>query len=134
MVVVTGGGCSLQGLKEVDLEMHNYMQTLELAVQHGLPVLLKNIHENLDPALDPILNKSIIKIGEQTPTSPPHALAPGPFHRGGGCEYCLLNIGFPGFHTTFKRTLFPTSAWSARIFSMCILIKQEEFDYKYTEF
>ena len=44
--------------------MHNYMQTLEIAIQHGLPVLLKNIHENLDPSLDPILNKSIIKIGE----------------------------------------------------------------------
>ena len=55
--------CKFQGLKEIDLQMHNYMQTLEIAIQHGLPVLLKNIHENLDPSLDPILNKSIIKIG-----------------------------------------------------------------------
>ena len=43
--------------------MHTYMQTLEIAIQHGMPVLLKNVHEKLDPSLDPILNKSIMKIG-----------------------------------------------------------------------
>ena len=43
--------------------MHNYMQTLEVAVQHGLPVLLKNVAETLDASLDPILNKAIMKIG-----------------------------------------------------------------------
>ena len=40
------------------------MRTLEIAVQHGLPVLLKNVHESLDPSLDPILTKAIIKVGE----------------------------------------------------------------------
>ena len=45
--------------------MHNYMQTLEVAVQHGLPVLLKNVHETLDASLDPILNKAIMKIGTE---------------------------------------------------------------------
>ena len=43
--------------------MHNYIQTLEVAVQHGLPVLLKNVAETLDASLDPILNKAIMKIG-----------------------------------------------------------------------
>ena len=37
---------------------------MELAVQHGIPVLLQNVHEKLDPSLDPVLNKSIIKIGK----------------------------------------------------------------------
>ncbi len=53
----------MQGLREIDLESANYMKTLEVAVQHGLPVLLKNVHETLDASLDPILNKAIIKIG-----------------------------------------------------------------------
>ncbi len=43
--------------------MPNYMQILETAVQHGMPVLLKNVHETLDASLDPILNKAIMKIG-----------------------------------------------------------------------
>ena len=51
------------GLREIDLQMSNFMQTLEIAIQHGLPVLLKNVQEKLDPSLDPILNKSIVKIG-----------------------------------------------------------------------
>ncbi len=54
----------MQGLKEIDLQMSNYMQILEIAVQHGLPVLLKNVHETLDAALDPILTKSVMKIGQ----------------------------------------------------------------------
>ena len=57
----------MQGLKVIDLQQHDYMRTLELAVQHGLPVLLQNVHEKLDPALDPVLNKSIVKIGIITP-------------------------------------------------------------------
>ena len=43
--------------------MHDYMRTLETAIQFGLPVLLQNVHEKLDPSLDPILNKSIVRIG-----------------------------------------------------------------------
>ena len=52
-----------QGLKVIDLQQSDYMRTLESAIQFGLPVLLQNVHENLDPSLDPILNKSIIKVG-----------------------------------------------------------------------
>ncbi|XP_059156869.1 dynein axonemal heavy chain 2-like isoform X2 [Physella acuta] len=52
-----------QGLKVVDLQMHDYMRTLEGAVQFGMPVLLQNVQEKLDPSLDPILNKSLMKIG-----------------------------------------------------------------------
>ena len=52
-----------QGLKVIDLQQSDYMRTLESAIQFGLPVLLQNVHENLDPSIDPILNKSIIKVG-----------------------------------------------------------------------
>ena len=54
----------MQGLKLIDLQMHDFMRILESAIQFGLPVLLQNVHEKLDPSLDPILNKSIVRIGK----------------------------------------------------------------------
>lgn len=36
------------------------MRTLENAIQNGLPVLLQNVLEVLDPSLNPILNKSLV--------------------------------------------------------------------------
>ena len=50
-------------LKVIDLKQSDYMRTLENAIQFGAPVLLQGILEVIDPALDPILNKSIIKKG-----------------------------------------------------------------------
>lgn len=50
-------------LKVIDLQQPDYMRVLEISVQHGLPVLLQNVQEKLDPSLDPILNKAIVKIG-----------------------------------------------------------------------
>ena len=47
----------------IDLQQNDYMRVLESAIQFGLPVLLQNVQEVLDPSLDPILNKSIIKVG-----------------------------------------------------------------------
>ncbi|CAG5134524.1 unnamed protein product, partial [Candidula unifasciata] len=52
-----------QGLKIIDLQQADYMRTLESAIQFGLPVLLQNVQEKLDPSLDPILNKSLMKVG-----------------------------------------------------------------------
>ncbi|KAK2185461.1 hypothetical protein NP493_233g02018 [Ridgeia piscesae] len=52
-----------RGLKVIDLQQSDYMRTLESSIQFGLPVLLQNVHEQLDPSLDSILNKSIIKVG-----------------------------------------------------------------------
>ena len=40
------------------------MRTLEGAIQFGLPVVMQNVAEKLDPSLDPILNKSLMKVGE----------------------------------------------------------------------
>ena len=48
----------------VDLQQHDYIRTLEGAIQFGLPVVMQNVHEKLDPSLDPILNKSLMRVGE----------------------------------------------------------------------
>lgn len=41
------------------------MKTIEKAVQHGDAVLLQNVLEVMDPALTPILQKSLVKQGGQ---------------------------------------------------------------------
>lgn len=43
--------------------MPDYMRIVEKAVQFGKPVLLQNILEVIDPSLNPILNKAVIKQG-----------------------------------------------------------------------
>ena len=52
-----------RGLRIIDLQQSDFLRTLENAIQYGFPVLLQNVQEELDPALAPILNKSIIKQG-----------------------------------------------------------------------
>jgi len=44
--------------------MPDYMRHLEQAVQFGMPVLLQNVMEKLEASLDPVLNKSVMLIGE----------------------------------------------------------------------
>lgn len=60
---------SSRGLKVIDLQMPDYMRVLETCVQYGFPVLLQNVQERLDPSLDSVLNKAIIKIGKLTSIS-----------------------------------------------------------------
>lgn len=43
--------------------MSDYLQILEKAIQFGYPVLLQNVQEYLDPTLNPVLNKSVTRIG-----------------------------------------------------------------------
>jgi dynein heavy chain len=50
-------------LKVIDLKQTDFLRTLENAIQFGTPVLLQGIMESIDPSLDPILNKSIVKKG-----------------------------------------------------------------------
>uniref|UniRef100_A0A8C5V6J6 Dynein axonemal heavy chain 2 n=1 Tax=Microcebus murinus TaxID=30608 RepID=A0A8C5V6J6_MICMU len=52
-----------QGLKIIDLQMSDYLRVLEQAIQFGYPVLLQNVQEYLDPTLNPVLNKSVARIG-----------------------------------------------------------------------
>ncbi|KAL0267127.1 UNVERIFIED_CONTAM: hypothetical protein PYX00_009482 [Menopon gallinae] len=48
------------GLKVIDFGQANYMHTLEVAIQTGKPVLLENVLEVLDPALNPVLTKALV--------------------------------------------------------------------------
>lgn len=43
--------------------MSDYLRILEKAIQFGYPVLLQNVQEYLDPSLNPVLNKSVTRIG-----------------------------------------------------------------------
>ena len=50
-------------LKAIKLTDENYMRTVENAVQFGSPVLLENVLEELDPTLEPLLQKLTFKQG-----------------------------------------------------------------------
>lgn len=50
-----------QGLQTIKLTTHNYLKTLENCIRVGTPVLLEDVGEVLDPALDPVLQKQIYK-------------------------------------------------------------------------
>ncbi|XP_034551682.1 dynein heavy chain 2, axonemal-like [Notolabrus celidotus] len=52
-----------RGLKVIDFQMPDYLQILEKAIQFGSPVLLQNVQEELEPSLNPVLNKSLTRIG-----------------------------------------------------------------------
>ncbi|BFI30788.1 dynein axonemal heavy chain [Marchantia polymorpha subsp. ruderalis] len=51
------------GLEVVDLQSDNMMRVMENALQKGLPVLLQDVYEEVDPALEPILARSYIQRG-----------------------------------------------------------------------
>lgn len=51
------------GIGVLKLSDPGYLRTLETAVQFGRPVLLENIGEELDPALEPLLARQTIKSG-----------------------------------------------------------------------
>eukprot|EP00957_Ditylum_brightwellii_P119311 9102523-Ditylum_brightwellii.AAC.1 len=53
-------------LKVIDLNMKDILRDLESAIIYGLPVLLQDIAEELDASLEPILSKSITKIGNRS--------------------------------------------------------------------
>lgn len=41
----------------------DFLKHLELAIQFGNPFLFENVDEELDPLLDPVLEKSVVKEG-----------------------------------------------------------------------
>ena len=57
---------SKNGLKVVKATDTNFLRTLENAVRTGLPVLLEDVQETLDPALEPILLKQTFVSGGRT--------------------------------------------------------------------
>ena len=61
-------------LKIIKLSDKEFLRTLENAIQFGIPVLLENVSEELDPSLTPVLlkqtfkkgNSFYLKLGDQT--------------------------------------------------------------------
>ena len=52
-----------ENLKVVKQSQSDFVRTLENAIQFGSPVLLENVPENLDPVLETILTKQVVKVG-----------------------------------------------------------------------
>lgn len=50
------------------MQTPDYMRIIEQCVQLGRPCLCQNIKEDLDPSLNPILTKSVKKIGMKQST------------------------------------------------------------------
>jgi dynein heavy chain len=50
-------------LKVLDPNTKDFMRTIERAIEWGKPVLMENVKEDLDPSLDPILQKNLMKSG-----------------------------------------------------------------------
>ena len=50
-------------LKVIDINDKNMLKLLKNCVQSGKSVLLQDVMETLDPSLDNLLNKSLIKTG-----------------------------------------------------------------------
>ena len=48
---------AVREIKVIKLSESQYLRTLENSIQFGVPVLLENVLEDLDPALTPILLK-----------------------------------------------------------------------------
>jgi dynein heavy chain len=54
-----------KNLQIIKLSQKDFLRTLENAIRYGAPVLLENVQEELDPALEPVLMKQIFKKGGQ---------------------------------------------------------------------
>lgn len=52
-------------LQIIKLSNPKFLQFIESGIRMGLPVLLENIEEQLDPSLEPVLQKNIFKQGGQ---------------------------------------------------------------------
>ncbi|XP_071050357.1 dynein axonemal heavy chain 2 isoform X2 [Onthophagus taurus] len=50
-------------LKVIDFGMPDFMRYVEQAVVFGKPILLQNIMESMDPSLNPILDRAVVKQG-----------------------------------------------------------------------
>lgn len=51
-------------LKVVRLDQKNCIEVIETAIMKGDIVLIESIPENLDPVLDPLIGKNLIKKGQ----------------------------------------------------------------------
>ena len=49
-------------LKIIDLKQSDFLRTVENAITFGNPVLLQDIQETIDPALEPVLGKQVVNV------------------------------------------------------------------------
>lgn len=54
-------------LKVIRLGQRGYLDVIEQSISGGATVLLENIEENVDPVLDPLLGRNLIKKGKYVP-------------------------------------------------------------------
>lgn len=54
-----------QNIEVIKLTDGMFLRILENSIRFGKPVLLENIEEELDPALEPVLLKQVVKKGAQ---------------------------------------------------------------------
>ena len=52
-------------LRVIDPRSRDMLREIENGISYGLPVLLQDVLEDLDPALEPVLAKALIKIGNR---------------------------------------------------------------------
>jgi len=50
-------------IKILKFSEEKYLKFLEMAISQGHPVLIENVYEELDPAIEPLLQKQIVKKG-----------------------------------------------------------------------
>ncbi len=50
-------------IQVIKLSNPKFLQIVENGIRMGMPILLENIEETLDPSLEPLLQKNIVKIG-----------------------------------------------------------------------
>merc|ERR1719163_1079050 len=51
------------GIKVLKFSEEKYLKFLEASISLGKPVLIENVGEELDPAIEPLLQKQIVKKG-----------------------------------------------------------------------
>ncbi|XP_046389338.1 dynein axonemal heavy chain 2 [Ischnura elegans] len=51
------------GLSVIDQKQRNFMAVIEVAIRQGTTVLIKNVQEELDPSLSPVLEKAFVTQG-----------------------------------------------------------------------
>ena len=52
-----------KSLTTIRLGQRNYLETVERCVSNGIPLMIENLPEELDPVLDPLLGRALIKKG-----------------------------------------------------------------------
>lgn len=52
-----------QRIKVLKFSQDNYLKHLEACIRQGIPVMIENIGIDLDPAIEPLLSKQIVKRG-----------------------------------------------------------------------